>query len=102
MSFEPSWESGSSSNELRAGTAQQTFAVFFMLGALGCIAFGWWRMYAYDELGSDKIVGGDAMNMQIWAARGGGIITAGVGLAIIAVVFALFAVAAKLDSTPSP
>src|SRR4051812_45441684 len=102
MSFKPSWEkqSGGPVRELTAGTAQFTLSAFFALGALACIGFGWWRMYAYDEFNGDKLVGGDALNMQILAARGAGIIAAGIGLALIAILFAIFGVAAKIDAKP--
>lgn len=65
------------------------------LASLICIVFGWWRMYRYDEF-TDKIVGGDAYNYAIIATRGAGIITAGVGLGVLAVLFVGLAIAERM------
>lgn len=81
-----------------AGTGLLALSAIAVIVSLGMIGFGWWRMYAYDEFGGDKIVGGDALNIQILSARGAGIITAGVGVGVVAVVLALMALASRLDA----
>jgi len=98
----PNWQGGGTSQEgasadETSGGGLKAMSILFTILSLSLMAFGWWRMYSYDDE-VDKLVGGDAYNLGILASRGTGLITAGVGLGVIAVVFALLAIAAKLDA----
>jgi hypothetical protein len=63
-------------------------SVMFLLIAVLFAVFGVWEMYSYGE--SDKIVGGDAYNYTIIAARGTGLICCGIISALIAVTVSIW------------
>lgn len=66
-------------------------SVSFLAVAILFALFGLWRMYNYDsDSDNSKIVGGDAYNYIIIAARGTGLICCGIVSALISVTVSIW------------
>jgi hypothetical protein len=68
---------------------KRLFSILFLIAAVALTLYGLRVAYRYGTE-ADKIVGGDAYNFIIMAARGTAWVCAGVVSALASVVFALF------------
>lgn len=75
-----------------SGSGLIVFSALFLLAAAFLVGNGLWIMYSYDGLTKEGPVGGDAYNYIIWAARGTGMICAGVAAAVTAATLSIMAV----------
>jgi len=89
---EPSLPANSQAQPLPVRKLNRRFiAVTFLVIAGIFTLAGLWRMYTYDsDTSSSKIVGGDAYNYIIIAARGTGLICCGIVSALVAVTVSIW------------
>ncbi len=74
-------------------SGHSVISVLFIIAALIFAGKGWYTLYdnSYDA----RIVGGDAYNYIIYAARGTALVCVGIVCAVLSVTFAIFAQTAK-------
>lgn len=76
------------------GWVSMMFAILLLI--VGAVLAGYGLNETFSYADTDKLVGGDAFNLQILATRGVALIGAGIVLAIGAVVHALISVRAAI------